>query len=177
MDVSPGQIWFKRARHGETYGECKIGGFQWAKVTGMIGGRMALAHKRDDAPRRKMYYWAPEIYKNTNSWSRPSEIWALGATLYTMMAGIPPPRHYDYNWQISRLNDKGFSQPLREIVAAMLKPHPADRPTSLDLVNKVSVEWKRWRSDTVEGRRFVDVDDKLVLKRNLGPGAGLMNSI
>ncbi|KAE8453271.1 hypothetical protein EG329_011338 [Mollisiaceae sp. DMI_Dod_QoI] len=174
MDVSPSQIWFKRPMQGETYGECKLGGFQWARVTGMIGGRMALAARMEDAPRRKQYYWAPEIYKNTNSWSRPSEIWALGATIYTMMTGIPPPRFYEYNWQISRMNDKGFSQGIREIIGAMLQPHPADRPTALDLVNKVDVEWRRWRSETTEGRRFVDVNDKVAFKSLLGPGAGQM---
>lgn len=59
MDVSPAQMWFKRAQHGETYGACKLGGFQWAKVTGMVGGRMALAQRKDDAHRRKQYYWSP----------------------------------------------------------------------------------------------------------------------
>ncbi|KUJ12337.1 kinase-like protein [Mollisia scopiformis] len=177
MDVSPPQIWFKRARFGEMYGECKLGGFQWAKVTGMIGGRMAMANIRYDAPRRNQYYWAPEIYRNTNSWSRPSEIWSLGATIYTMMTGIPPPRFHDWNWQVSRMCDKGFSQPLREIVGAMLKHHPADRPTALDLVNKVNTEWKIWRSNSVEGRRVVDVDDKIKLKMSLGPGVGQMGSM
>lgn len=89
-----------------------------------------------------------------------------------MMTGIPPPRFYNYDWQISRMNDKGFSQPLREIIAAMLKPHPADRPTALDLVNKVNAEWSRWRSETEEGRRIVDAEDRIKLKKSLGAGLG-----
>lgn len=59
MDVSPSQIWFKRPRQGETYGECKLGGFQWAKVTGALGGLIAKAYRKDDAPRRKEYYFPP----------------------------------------------------------------------------------------------------------------------
>ncbi|KAF8858436.1 kinase-like protein [Acephala macrosclerotiorum] len=177
MDVTPSQIWFKRPLNGETYGECKLGGFQWARVTGMPGGRMALAENRADVPRRKQYYWAPEIYNNTTSWTRPTEIWSLGATLYTMMTGIPPPRFYAHNWQISRLTDKGFSPGLREIVGKMLKPHPADRPTALDLVNKIDIEWRRWRSETVEGRRVVDADDSLVLRRALGPNPPALGAL
>ena len=62
MDVSPSQIWFKRPRQGETYGECKLGGFQWAKVTGSIGGLVAKAHHRDNPPRTKRHYFPPVQY-------------------------------------------------------------------------------------------------------------------
>jgi hypothetical protein len=58
-DVSPGQIWFKKPKAGETYGECKLGGFQWAKVTGLVGGTMAMASRVENAPREKQFYWAP----------------------------------------------------------------------------------------------------------------------
>jgi hypothetical protein len=88
-----------------------------------------------------------------------------------MMTGMPPPRLYDYNWQISRMNDRGFSQPLREIIGSMLRPHPADRPTVVDLVNTVNYQWKKWRADTPEGRQFVDVTDKIILARSV-PGIG-----
>lgn len=75
------------------------------------------------------------------------------------------------------MNDKGFSQPLREIIGAMLRPHPSDRPSALELVNQVNYKWKKWRADTPEGRQFVDVTDKLTMKRSLGPGLGLLRSI
>jgi hypothetical protein len=58
-DVSPGQIWFKKPKPGETYGECKLGGFQWAKVTGLVGGSMAIAGRVEEASREKQFYWAP----------------------------------------------------------------------------------------------------------------------
>jgi len=58
-DVSPGQIWFKHPTKGETYGECKLGGFQWAKVTGSPGGAVANAERVDDASDMKKLYWAP----------------------------------------------------------------------------------------------------------------------
>jgi hypothetical protein len=58
-DVSPAQVWFKMPKPGETYGECKLGGFQWAKVTGLVGGNVAVADRVVDAPREKQFYWAP----------------------------------------------------------------------------------------------------------------------
>lgn len=48
-DVSPGQIWFKQPKKDETYGECKLGGFQWAKVTGYPEGKVAMAPRFEKA--------------------------------------------------------------------------------------------------------------------------------
>ena len=59
MDVSPGQIWFQKPKGPEFYGSCKLGGFQWAKVTGVPGGKIATAPRAEDASRIKQYYWAP----------------------------------------------------------------------------------------------------------------------
>jgi hypothetical protein len=72
------------------------------------------------------------------------------------------------------MNDKGFSEGIREIVGKMLKPHPRDRPTALQLVDRVDDEWRRWRSTTREGREFVDVEDKGLEARIGGFGAGLI---
>ena len=115
-----------------------------------------------------------EIYRHTHSWTRASEIWALGATVYTMMTGMPPPRLYNYEWQISRMTDKGFSQPIREIVADMLRPHPNDRIQTLVLVNRVNDAWEGWRATTEEGAHFVDVIDKVVLRSVVGAGGRLI---
>jgi hypothetical protein len=77
-DVSPEQIWFKkpRAQRGETYGECKLGGFQWAKVTGAVGGRVASAPRVIGASREKQFYWAPvsniRDYPSRSSFSCPN---------------------------------------------------------------------------------------------------------
>lgn len=61
MDISPSQIWFKKpgGLKGEFYGECKLGGFQWAKVCGSVGARVASASRVEDAPIFKQWYWAP----------------------------------------------------------------------------------------------------------------------
>jgi hypothetical protein len=58
MDVSPSQIWFKKpdGRKGITYGECKLGGFQTARVT---GSRMAIAEPMGNEPCFKQHYHAP----------------------------------------------------------------------------------------------------------------------
>lgn len=59
MDISPGQIWFKRPEGGETYGECKLGGFQWARVIGTVGGEVAVASRVEGAQMVKKWFWAP----------------------------------------------------------------------------------------------------------------------
>jgi serine/threonine protein kinase len=101
-------------------------------------------------------------------------VWALGATVYTMMTGMPPPRFYNYEWQISRMNDKGFSEALRDIVAEMLRPHPKDRMQTKDLVNQVDDAWEGWRATTEEGAHYVDVLDKVVLRSALGTSGALV---
>ncbi|PBP24989.1 putative protein kinase [Diplocarpon rosae] len=174
MDVSPGQIWFKQPVADESFGECKLGGFQWARVAGTVGATVALAQRIENAPLEKQYFLSPELYMNTNSHSRASEIWSLGATIYTMMTGIPPPRHYDYAWQVSRMNDAGYSQILRDIVGDMLKHHPADRPTTVGLVNRVDDQWRRWRATTKEGAHVVDISDKDVRRAALGVSNGAL---
>ncbi|PVH86502.1 hypothetical protein DL98DRAFT_510558 [Cadophora sp. DSE1049] len=172
MDVSPGQIWFKRPVGEETYGECKLGGFQWAKVTGAVAGNVAIAQKVENTPLEKQYFFPPEVYKNTHSHSRSSEIWQLGATIYTMMTGIPPPRLYEYSWQVSRLNDVGYSQELRDIVGDMIKVHPADRPNAIALVNKVDDQWRKWRANSKEGAQVVDILDRQIEFQALGVSHG-----
>ncbi|KAL5328653.1 hypothetical protein ACEPPN_002155 [Leptodophora sp. 'Broadleaf-Isolate-01'] len=168
MDVSPGQIWFKRPVGEETYGECKLGGFQWAKVTGAVAGNLAIEQRVENAPLAKQYFFPPEVYKNTHSHSRSSEIWQLGATIYAMMTGIPPPRLYEYSWQISRMNDGGYSQELREIIGSMIKMHPADRPTAIALVNRADDQWKKWRATSKEGAQVVDILDRVIEMKALG---------
>lgn len=115
-----------------------------------------------------------EIYKNIHPWSRPNEIWSLGAVVYTMMTGMPPPRYYNYTWQISRMNDKGFSKGIRDIVAKMLDPVIGKRLDALDLVGMVEVEWRSWRANTVEGRAYVDGGDEQIRRLyESGKGGGL----
>ncbi|KAH8601089.1 kinase-like domain-containing protein [Bisporella sp. PMI_857] len=164
-DVSPGQIWFKHPVKAEDYGECKLGGFAWAKVTGAPGAELAIEQPFDKASVEKQFYWAPEIWKNSHSWNRKTEIWALGAVVYTMMTGIPPPRLYDYDWQISRMNDKGYSQMIRDTVAEMLKPDSLDRPDALRLLDKAQEAYRAWRTGTVDGNLYVDIDDEYVKKQ------------
>jgi len=59
MDVSPGQIWFQKPKGPEMYGVCKLGGFAWARVTGIPGGQIAMAPRVEEASREKQFYWAP----------------------------------------------------------------------------------------------------------------------
>ncbi|KAG9239156.1 kinase-like domain-containing protein [Amylocarpus encephaloides] len=161
-DVSPEQIWFKRpdGRRGETFGECKLGGFQWAKVTGTGFGEKAETEEVETAGDGKRLYWPPEIYNKTAPWIPATEIWSLGAVIYHMMTGMTPPRQYEHNWQISRMNDKGFSDFLRPIVGDMLKRNPEQRPGGVELLERIEEGWRAWRGNTKEGLEFVDKDDE-----------------
>ena len=71
-DVSPGQIWFKKARGHETYGECKLGGFQWAKVCGSVGAKVAIAPRMETASREKQFFWAPVNFFSHHLFPMPS---------------------------------------------------------------------------------------------------------
>jgi hypothetical protein len=82
-----------------------------------------------------------------------------------MMTGIPPPRYCDYDWQISRMNDKGFSQGLRELVALMLKSNPDERPRAAELINQADEGFAYWRATTVEGAYYVDIADEWIEQR------------
>ena len=99
-------------------------------------------------------------------WTRASEIWSLGAVVYCMMTGIPPPRTYDYNWQISRMTDKGFSLGLRQIMQDMLSTNPRERPITVRLVERVEEGWRDWRVDSQEGRECVDLDEQQINKKS-----------
>jgi serine/threonine protein kinase len=105
-----------------------------------------------------------EVYNNTHAWCQLSEIWSLGAVVYTMMTGMPPPRNYEYDWQISRMGDKGFGKDIRGVVTRMLHPDMTKRPETLILVDEVESAWKSWRAYTQEGREYVDVRDDYVKK-------------
>ena len=100
-----------------------------------------------------------EIHGGYGAWSPASEIWALGAVIYTMMTGIPPPRQFDYHWQISRMSDKGYTSGLKEIVGDMLKTKSGERPTTAQVVGRVNEGWEKWR-DTDDARGFVDWKDR-----------------
>lgn len=72
------------------------------------------------------------------------------------------------------MNDKGFSEAIRDIVAEMLRPHPNDRMQTKGLVNQVDDAWEGWRATTEEGAHYVDVLDKVVLKSALGTSGALV---
>jgi len=76
-----------------------------------------------------------------------------------MMTGIPPPRCYEYDWQISRMTDKGFSKGIRDVVARMLRDDMKERPDTLKLAEEVEDSFRYWRANTAEGMEYIDVRD------------------
>lgn len=80
-DISPSQIWFKKpdGKKGYHYGECKLGGFHWAKVCGTPGGRLAVSERHSDTPEHKQHYWPPVshdqfLHMNSQLTSSPGNI-------------------------------------------------------------------------------------------------------
>lgn len=76
-----------------------------------------------------------------------------------MMTGIPPPQQFGYKWVISRMGDKVYTGPLKEIVADMLKFRSSDRPSTADLVGRIETGWEEWR-ETDDAIGYVDWKDK-----------------
>jgi hypothetical protein len=58
------------------------------------------------------------------------------------------------------MNDKGFSQGLRDIVGMMLDHKINKRPNTLTLVQMVEEGWRLWRATTREGQEYVDIRDE-----------------
>jgi len=94
-----------------------------------------------------------------------------------MMTGIPPPRYYEYDWQISRMADKGFSKGIRDFVARMLRDDMKERPDTLKLVEEVEDSFRYWRANTPEGMEYVDVRDDYMKRVYEGsqPGSGKLS--
>jgi hypothetical protein len=83
-----------------------------------------------------------------------------------MMTGIPPPRMFDYAWQVSRMCDKGFSEYIKPIIQDMLQKDPASRPDTFALVAMIDNQWRQWRGNTAEGRELFDKDDEKVTREH-----------
>lgn len=94
-----------------------------------------------------------------------------------MMTGIPPPRMFDYAWQVSRMCDKDFSQYIKTVVQDMLKQDPADRPDTLALVDLIDSQWTKWRINTPEGRDISDKDDGRLINRMAIPRVELLDEV
>ncbi|RFU30197.1 hypothetical protein B7463_g6126, partial [Scytalidium lignicola] len=181
-DVSPTQIWFQHPVLDETYGACKLGGFGLAKVVNFVNGSQPVTLRPDNASWEKQLFWAPEVCGELSAtdletyteeskyiksrassglpyWTPTAELWSLGALVYMMMTGIPPPRHCSYELQISLMNDEEFSQDLREIIQSMLIFDPNKRPKCPELAVRIDRAWADWRASTEEGKEIIDIWD------------------
>lgn len=62
MDVSPEQIWFQHPVGHEHFGVCKLGGFQYARVSGAVRGIEASVGRCEKMAVAKRHHWAPVRY-------------------------------------------------------------------------------------------------------------------
>lgn len=79
--------------------------------------------------------------------------------MYTMMTGIPPPQQFDFKEVVSRMSDKNYTSPLREIVTDMLSFRSSARPTTAQLVGRIEQGWEDWR-ETEDANGYVDWRDR-----------------
>lgn len=79
-----------------------------------------------------------------------------------MMTGTPPPRYCSYEMQMSRIDQKIFSQEIRSIIGNLLSEDPQKRLKGINLVGKIDPRWAVWRAFTKEGNKYVDIwDDEI----------------
>ncbi|RDW75293.1 hypothetical protein BP6252_06435 [Coleophoma cylindrospora] len=174
-DLNPDNIFFMKPKGKETYGECKLGNFEQAVVASNsyipISSRPDWSNKVSRIRKRKEFFIPMDnAIGKSLTWTRKSEVWSLGAVIFCMMTGIPPPRHWSYHWNISRMNDRGYSQGIREIISDMLKEKESERPDILTLFPRIHVEMCRWRAFTLDGNRYWDVRDDDIEKTLLEEG-------
>lgn len=119
-------------------GKIRLGDFGIAKV---LDSTKDFAQTCIGTP----YYMSPELFKN-KPYSYKSDVWALGCVLYEMcnlrhafdaqsfnglavkiLRGSYPP--------VNQIYSKG----LRDLIGKMLSVKPSERPTILDILNKMIV--------------------------------------
>lgn len=104
--------------------------------------------QRPDGPLLEDYpgspaYAAPELTKGIPYRGRASDVWALGVTLYTMLAGQYPFWSEDVDEMYYRIAyaapefraSWGLSPSLRSLITAMLHKDPSQRPSMLQVRN------------------------------------------
>lgn len=120
------------------------------------------------------YYMSPELFKN-EPYSYKSDVWALGCVLYEMCN----LRHAFDAQSINGLSVKilkgtyppinsMYSKGLRDLIGKMLNVKPQQRPTILDILNKMIVRKRliQYFNDCLNGPPLelapTDVDDMFV---------------
>lgn len=117
-------------------GGAKLGDLNVSKVA-----KKGLLYTQTGTP----YYASPEVWKDQPYGSK-SDIWSLGCVLYEMCALKPPFRANDMNGLYKRVLkgqyppiDKGYSQSLTKVLAAMLRVEPKLRPSCQEILDTDSV--------------------------------------
>ncbi|KAJ5125627.1 hypothetical protein N7448_004945 [Penicillium atrosanguineum] len=90
------------------------------------------------------HWMPPEMFGRgpAHRYSSEVDVWAFGCTLYEFANGSPPNAGLREPMQIGRqlnrtapkLNNDNYSQGLQELIAFVLEPDPANRPTMADVL-------------------------------------------
>lgn len=85
-----------------------------------------------------------EIIENKDVWKPSAEIWSLGAVIWHILTGHPPLLeevkrgdviYLEHHCNVLSL--RGPSREIRDVLSTLLDPLPAQRPTSVELCQKV----------------------------------------
>ncbi len=128
-DIKPGNILI--ASGGRNAGQVKITDFGISRAkddvnltqTGMITGTPA--------------YFAPEVARGADP-TEASDVYSLGATVYTMVEGQPPfgvddnPLVLLHKVARAQIDPMTKAGPLQDVILHLLEPSPANRPTMLE---------------------------------------------
>ena len=136
-DLKPANIFLVYDDHFSS-GLCvKIGDFGLAKE---LSETTALAETQVGTP----YYMSPELFAGS-PYNERSDTWSLGCIVYEMAQGRPPfvaKNVANLRRRVRRgvyepLGERHFSRELNGVIATMLRTDAAERPTMVDLEQRI----------------------------------------
>lgn len=123
-------------------------------------GRATLLHTTCGTPN----YVAPEVLADKGYDGRAADVWSCGVILYVLLAGFLPfdePHMSALFRKIQKAEysfPPWFSKPVRNLIARILVPNPADRYTVSDIEND---PWFRGNDDYVDDGLPFSVTEKM----------------
>ncbi|KAJ7567983.1 hypothetical protein O6H91_01G014500 [Diphasiastrum complanatum] len=160
----------------DTNGEVKLADFGMAKHIN--------AHSIPLSFKGSPYWMAPEVFKNTNGYNYPVDIWSLGCTVIEMTTAKPPWSQYEGVAAMFKIGNSKeipsipsyLSKDGQDFLKLCLQRKPGDRPSAAQLLEHPFVrnsvptfrpDEATDRSDVVVGVRTMGVKERRKSPKNV----------